>query len=138
VAQADFGRNFQPAAAAKLFVFSDFFIRYGFPESAFHFFHLKSTPRGTKLTTVVACKVRFTWQSKVDFQSCISKSAPRGTKSTSDFKSHFKVRSARHKVNFGFQVAFQSLLRVAQSQLRFSSRILKSTLPASKVDFDRI
>jgi hypothetical protein len=60
------------------------------------------------LTTVVASKVRFTRQSKVGFQSRISKSAsrdnqsrlrfssrilksaPRGTKSTSVFKSHFK------------------------------------------------
>jgi hypothetical protein len=55
-----------------------FFIRFGFPESAFRFFHLKSTPRGSKSTTVVACKVRFTRQSKVDLQSRISKSASRG------------------------------------------------------------
>jgi hypothetical protein len=44
VAQADFGRNLKPAPAAKLFVFSDFFIRFGFSESAFRFFIL-SPPR---------------------------------------------------------------------------------------------
>jgi hypothetical protein len=36
--QADFGRNLKPALAAKLFVFSNFFIHFGFPESAFRFF----------------------------------------------------------------------------------------------------
>jgi hypothetical protein len=54
------------------------------------------------MTTAVASKVRFTRQSKVDFFSRNSKSAPRGTKSTSVFKSRLKVRSARHKVDFGF------------------------------------
>jgi hypothetical protein len=53
VAQAVSGRNQKPAPAAKLLVFSDFF-RFGFPESAFRFLHLKSTPRGTKSTIVVA------------------------------------------------------------------------------------
>jgi hypothetical protein len=81
VAQADFGRNLKPALAAKLLVFSDFF-RFGFPESAFHFLHLKFTPRGTKSTSV--------------------------------FKSHLKVRYTRQsKVDFGFQVAYQSPLHAA-------------------------
>jgi hypothetical protein len=53
VARADSGRNLKPAPAAKLLVFSDF-SRFGFPESAFHFLHLKSTPRGTKSTSSVA------------------------------------------------------------------------------------
>jgi hypothetical protein len=44
VAQADFGRNLEPAPAAKLLVFSDFFIRFGFLESNFRFFIL-SPPR---------------------------------------------------------------------------------------------
>jgi hypothetical protein len=103
MAQTDFGHNLKLAPAAKLFVFTDFLFALAFRKVLFH---LKSTPRGTKSTTVVACKVCFTWQSKVDFQSRISKSAPRGTKSTSVFKSHFKVRSVRHKVDFGFQAAF--------------------------------
>jgi hypothetical protein len=38
VALADFGRNLKPAPAAKLLVFSDFFIRFGFSENAFSFF----------------------------------------------------------------------------------------------------
>jgi hypothetical protein len=37
VAQADFGRNLKPARVAKLLVLSGFFIRFGFPESAFRF-----------------------------------------------------------------------------------------------------
>jgi hypothetical protein len=131
VAQADFSRNLKPAPAAKLFVFSDFLFALAFRKVLF-VFHLKSTPRGTKSTIVVACKVRFTWQSKVDFQSRISKSAPRGTKPTSVFKSHFIVRSTRHKVDFGFQVAFQSPLRAAQSRLRFSSHISKSAPRGTK------
>jgi hypothetical protein len=85
VAQADFGHNLKPAPAAKLFVFSDFFDRFGFPESAFCFLHLKATLCGAKPTTVVASKFRFARQ----------------LKSTSVFKSHLKVRSARHKVDFG-------------------------------------
>jgi hypothetical protein len=73
------------------------------PECAFRFLHLKSTPRGTKLTTAVASKVRFTRQSKVDFFSHNSKSAPRGIlKLTSVFKLHLKVRSVQHKVDFCF------------------------------------
>jgi hypothetical protein len=103
VAQADFGRNLKPAPAAKLLVFSDFFFAFAFRKVLLIFLHLKSTPRGTKLTTAVASKVRFMQQSKVDFFSRNSKSAPRGIlKSTSIFKSHLKVRSARHKVDFGF------------------------------------
>jgi hypothetical protein len=77
VAQADFGRNLKPALAGKLLVLSDFFA-FAFPESAFGFLHLKSTPCGTKSTTAVASKVRFTRQSKVDFFSRIPKSASRG------------------------------------------------------------
>jgi hypothetical protein len=103
VAQADFGRNLKPAPAAKLFVFSDFSFALAFRKVLFVFLHLKSTPRGTKSTAAVASKVRFTRQSKVDFFSRNSKSAPRGfRKLTSVFKSHLKVRSARHKVDFGF------------------------------------
>jgi hypothetical protein len=87
----------------QTYSFSLIFIRFGFPENAFRFLYLKSTLRGTKLTTTVASKVRFTRQSKVDFFSRNSKSAPRGIlKSTSVFKSPLKVRSARHKVDFGF------------------------------------
>jgi hypothetical protein len=53
--------------------------------------------------------------------------------------SHIKVRSMRQsKVDFGLQVASQSPLRAAQSRLWFLSRILKSTLPATKVTFGRI
>jgi hypothetical protein len=77
VAQADFSRNLKPALAAKLFVFSDFSFALAFRKVLFVFFHLK-------------------------------------------------VRSARHKVDFSFQVASQSLLRAAQSRLQFSSRISKS------------
>jgi hypothetical protein len=33
----------------------------------FSFFHLKSTPRGTKLTTIVASNVRSMGQFKFDF-----------------------------------------------------------------------
>jgi hypothetical protein len=62
---------------------------------------------------------------RLRFSRRISKSAPCGTKSTSVFKSHLKVHSARHKVDFGFQVASQSPLCAAQSRLRFLSRILK-------------
>jgi hypothetical protein len=47
-----------------------------------------------------------TQQSRLQFSSRISKSDPHSTKSTSVFKSHLKVRSAQHKVDFGFQVAF--------------------------------
>jgi hypothetical protein len=54
VAQDEFGRNLKPAPAAKLLVFSFFFIRFGFLESAFRFLHLKSTPHGTKSTSLVA------------------------------------------------------------------------------------
>jgi hypothetical protein len=53
VAQADFGRNLKPAPAAKLVVFSDFFA-LAFRKVFFVFLHLKSTPRGTKSTIVVA------------------------------------------------------------------------------------
>jgi hypothetical protein len=102
VAQADFGRNLKPAPVAKLLVFFDFFA-FAFQKVLFVFLHLKSTPRGTKAATAVASKVRFTRQSKVDFFSRNSKSAPRGIlKLTSVFKLHLKVCSARHKVDFGF------------------------------------
>jgi hypothetical protein len=101
VAQADFGRNLKPAPAAKLLVFSDFFA-FAFRKVLFVFCTLSPLPCGAKSTTVVASKVRFTRQSKVDFFSRIPKSAPRGTNSTSVFKSHLKVRSARHKVDFSF------------------------------------
>jgi hypothetical protein len=142
VAQADFGRNLKPAPAAKLFVSSDFFIRFGFPESVFRFLHLKSTPCGAKSTIVVASKVRFTWQSKVDFGSQVaSQSSLRAATNKVDFsfKVAFQSPFTRHpKVDFGFQVASQSPLRAAQSRLRFLSRILKSALSASKVYFGRI
>jgi hypothetical protein len=102
VAQADFGRNLKPAPAAKLLVFSDFLLLLS--ERCFSFFASEVHPRGTKSTTAVASKVRFTRQSKVDFFSRNSKSAPRGIlKLTSVFKSHLKVRAARNKVNFGFK-----------------------------------
>jgi hypothetical protein len=82
-------------------------------EKCFSSFHLKSTPCGTKLTIVIASKVCFARQLKstsvfmshlksplraaqswLRFSSRIWKSAPRGTKSTSVFKSHSKVRTA--------------------------------------------
>jgi hypothetical protein len=53
VAQADFGRNLKPALAAKLFIFPDFLFALAFRKVLF-IFYLKSTPRGTKSTTVVA------------------------------------------------------------------------------------
>jgi hypothetical protein len=77
VAQADFGRNLKPAPAAKILVFADFFA-FAFRKVFFVFLHPKSTPCGAKSTTVVASKVRYARQSKVDFQSRISKSASRG------------------------------------------------------------
>jgi hypothetical protein len=59
VAQADFSPNLKPVLVAKLLVFSDFF-HFGFPESAFNFLHLKSTPR---VLTVNSCiKVRLDLQ----------------------------------------------------------------------------
>jgi hypothetical protein len=107
VAQDDFGRNLKPATAAKLLVFSDFSFALAFRKVLFVFCilspprvaqsrllqsHLKSTLRGNLKST---------------FLVATQKSTPRGiTKSTSVFKSHLKVRSARHKVDFGFQVAF--------------------------------
>jgi hypothetical protein len=61
VAQVDFkSRNLKSALVAKLLVFSDFFFDFAF-RKCFSFF---------------ASKVRPTWQSKVDFYSRISKSAP--------------------------------------------------------------
>jgi hypothetical protein len=86
VEQADFGRNLKPALAAKLLVFSDFAFALAFWKVLFVFCILKVHP---------------VWR-KVDYCSRISKSAPRGIKSTSVFKSLLKVRSARHKVDFGF------------------------------------
>jgi hypothetical protein len=68
VAQADSGRNLKPAPAAKLLVFSDFSFALAFRKVLFVFFHIK---------------VRSTRQTKVDFQSRIS-----------------KVRSARRKLDF--------------------------------------
>jgi hypothetical protein len=78
VAQADFGRNLKPAPAAKLSVFSDFLFTLAFRKVLFVFCISKSTPCGAKSTTVVASKVCFTRQSKVDFQCHILKSASRG------------------------------------------------------------
>jgi hypothetical protein len=51
VAQADFGRNLKPAPATKLLIFSDFSFTLAFWKVLF-VFHLKSTPCGTKSTTV--------------------------------------------------------------------------------------
>jgi hypothetical protein len=107
VAQADFGRNLEPAPAAKLLVFSDFFIRFGFLESNFRFFHLKSTTRGTKSTIVVASQSPLRAASKSRFlKSHIKVRSVRQLKSTLVFKSRLKVSFARHKVDFGFQVTF--------------------------------
>jgi hypothetical protein len=73
---------------------------------------------------------------KVDYCSHIYSPFPRGIlKSTSVFKSQLKVRFVRHKVVFGFQVAYHSPLRVAQSRLRFPNCILMSVPPTAKVDF---
>jgi hypothetical protein len=66
---------------------------------------------------------------KVLFRFLHVKSTPCGTKSTSSVAFQGPVHAAT-KVDFGFQVA-------SQSRLRFLSRILKSALPASKVDFGR-
>jgi hypothetical protein len=66
VAQVDFNiRNLKAAPAAQLLIFSDFSL--WLPGKCFSFFHLKSTLHGAKSTTVVASKVRFTRQFKVDF-----------------------------------------------------------------------
>jgi hypothetical protein len=110
--------TFKPAPAAKLFVFSDFFA-LSFRKVLFVFCIL-SPPRVAQSRLLQSqLKVRSAWH-KVDYCSRISKSAPHDIlKSTS-------------------KVAYQSPLRAAQSRLRFSSRILKSALPASKVDFGRI
>jgi hypothetical protein len=118
VAQADFGRNLKLAPAAKLFVFSDFSFALAFQNVLFVFCIL-SPPRVAKSTTIVASKVCFTRQSNVDFVSQVASQSPLCT---------------ANKVNFGFKVTFQSLFYAAQSRLRFSSRILMSALPASKVD----
>jgi hypothetical protein len=67
VAQADSDRNLKSAPAAKLLVFSDFLFALAFRKVLFRFLHLKSTPRGTKLTIVVAYQVRSAWHLKVDF-----------------------------------------------------------------------
>jgi hypothetical protein len=92
VAQVNFNScNLKPAPAAKLLVFSDFFIRFGFPESVFRFLRLKSTPRGTKSTLV--------------FKSRLKVRSVRQLKSTLVFKSHLEVCFALHKVDFGFKVA---------------------------------
>jgi hypothetical protein len=120
VAQADFGRNLKPALAAKLFVFSDFFA-LAFWKVLFVFCIL-SPPR-------VA-------QSRL-LQSHI-KSISHGILKSTSKVAYQSPPCAATKFDFGFQVAFQSPLRAAQSRLRFSSRILKSALPASKVDFGRI
>jgi hypothetical protein len=56
--------------AAKLFVFSDFLFALAFWKVLFVFLHLKSTPRGTKVTTVVTSKVHPAWH-KVDYCSRI-------------------------------------------------------------------
>jgi hypothetical protein len=56
----------KPALGAKLFVFLIFHLLWPYG-SAFRFLHLKSTPRGTKSTTVVASNVRSTQQPKVNF-----------------------------------------------------------------------
>jgi hypothetical protein len=54
VAQVDFNsRNPKPSLAAKLLIFFDFSFALAFQKVLFVFLHLKSTPRGTKLTTVV-------------------------------------------------------------------------------------
>jgi hypothetical protein len=90
VAQADFRRNLKPASAAKLFVFSDFLFALAFQKVLFVFCIL-SPPRVAQSQLPKShIKVRFARQ----------------LKSTSVFKSHLKVRSTRHKVDFGFQVAF--------------------------------
>jgi hypothetical protein len=108
VAQADFGRNLKPAPAVKLFVFSDFSFALAFRKVLFVFCilspprvaqsrllqsHLKSALRGNlKSTSSVATQSPLrVAQSRLRFSSHISKSAPRGTKSTSVFKSHSKV-----------------------------------------------
>jgi hypothetical protein len=123
VAQADFGRNLKPAPVAKLSVFSDFSFALAFRKVLFVFSHIKSTPCGAKSTTVVAYQSPLRTATKVDFGFQVASQSP--------------FRAAT-KVDFGFQVASQSPLCAAQSRLRFSSRILKFGLPASKVDFGRI
>jgi hypothetical protein len=109
VAQSYFGRNLKPASAAKLLIFSDFSFALTFQKVIFVFYILNPL-----------CAAH----SRLQFSSLISKSASRGTKltsvfkshskvrfaditkSTSVFKSHLKVRSTRHKVDFGFHVTF--------------------------------
>jgi hypothetical protein len=84
--QADFGRNLKPAPAAKLLVFSDFLFALAFRKVLFVFCIL-SPPRVAQSRLLKShIKVRFTWQTKVDF-----------------FSRNSKVRSTRHhKVDFGF------------------------------------
>jgi hypothetical protein len=124
VAQDDFGRNLKTTPTAQLFVFSDFILfALAFREVLVVFCilspprvaqsrllqsHLKSALRGNlKSSSKVAYQSPLrVAQSRLRFLSRISKSALRGAKSTSVFKSHLRVRSARHKVDFGFQVAF--------------------------------
>jgi hypothetical protein len=109
VAQVDFSRDLKPAPAAKLLIFFDFSFALAFQKVLFVFCILS---------------LLRTAESRLRFSSRISKSAPHGTKSTSVFKSHskvrfagitkstsvfkphLKVRSTWHKVDFGFQVAF--------------------------------
>jgi hypothetical protein len=137
VVQADFGRNLKPALAAKLLVFSVFSFALAFRKVLF-IFCILSPPRVAQSRLLQShLKVRSAWHPKVDFFSRISKSAPRGIlKSTSKVAYQSLLRAAT-KVDFGFQVASQSPLHAAQSRLRFLSRILKSALPASKVEFGR-
>jgi hypothetical protein len=86
----------------------------------YYYSHFNSTPCINLKSTLVA-----------------SQSPLRATQCS--LRSHYKVRSVRQsKVDFGFQVASQSPLCTAQSRLRFSCRILKSSLLASKVNFGRI
>jgi hypothetical protein len=76
VAQVDFcGRNLKSTSTVailsllqrKNYLFSLFF-RSIFPSrSPFCFLHLRSTPRGTNSTIVVASKVMSTWKSQIDF-----------------------------------------------------------------------
>jgi hypothetical protein len=103
VAQADFGRKLKPAPAAKLFVFSYFSFALASRKVLFVFCISKSTLCGAKSTTVVASKVRFTRQSKVDFGFLVAYQSPLHAAQSRlrFFKLHLKSILLAFKVDFG-------------------------------------
>jgi hypothetical protein len=84
VAQAA-GRNLKPAPAAKLLIFSDFLFALAFRKVLFRFLHLKSTPRGTKSTIVVASQSPLCAATKVDFGFQVASKSPLRAATKIDF-----------------------------------------------------